>query len=85
VFDEALDALSAQAGVYKLISGVRRRNHVVLNKVLGIRSIAYDGNAHAAVLNLAKPVKGPVEVIVAPGIAAANGSTSLAVFSGLLD
>ena len=84
VFDEALDAISAQDGGYTLLSGVRKRRHVTFSKNVRIRSIEYDANAHMVAINLAKPAKGPVQVTVRKGIAAANGAMSIADFSAIV-
>jgi hypothetical protein len=84
VFDEALDAISAQDGGYTLIMGVKKRRHVTFSKSVRIRSIEYDANAHMVAINLAKPAKGPVQVTVRKGIAAANGAISIADFSTIV-
>ena len=84
VFDEALNAISAQDGGYTLLLGVKKRRHVTFSKSVGIRSIEYDANAHMVAINLAKPAKGPVQVTVRKGIAAANGAMSPADFSTIV-
>jgi hypothetical protein len=84
VFDEALDAISAQDGGYTLLLGVKKHRHVSFSKSVGIRSIEYDANAHMVAINLAKPAKGPVQVTVREGITAANGAISIADFSTII-
>ena len=87
VFDEALDAVSTLAAGgynYTLLLGVKKRRHVTFSKSVRIRSIEYDANAHTVAINLAKPAKGPVQVTVRKGIAAANGAMSTADFSTIV-
>jgi hypothetical protein len=76
IFDEALNAVSAQDGDYGLFLGVKKRNHVVFNKKLGTKSVQYDSNTHTVAINLSRPVKGEVKVIVHGGIVGANGAIS---------
>jgi hypothetical protein len=84
-FDEALNAISAQNGDFTLLLGVKRRGHVVFSKNVRIRGIQYDGNDDTVAINLAKPARGPVQVTVRKGIAAANGAMSIADFSTIVN
>jgi hypothetical protein len=83
-FDEALNAVSAQGNHYALFLGVKRRRHVLFSKPIGIGSVSYDGDTHTATIGLAKPVKGPVQVVVYGGIVGANGVISNEDFSGVV-
>jgi hypothetical protein len=83
-FDEALDALSAEHGDYALSLGVRSRKRVVFRRIVGIKSVNYDRNAHTVTINLARPATGPVQVIVPGSIAAANGATGGGDFTAVV-
>ena len=84
VFDQALGSVSAQDGKFSVLLGVTKRRHLVFDKFVGIRSIAYGGNADTVNLNLARPVKGVIQVTVYPGIAGADSVVSTSGFSTVL-
>ena len=71
-FDEALEAASADSSVfYEVVQRVKQRKKIVF-KHLAIATVTYDGS-RAVTVRLARPVQGPVQLIVQPGILAANG------------
>jgi hypothetical protein len=82
--DEAINAISLQNGYYALLEGVSKRKRIVFSKIVGIRSVGYDGNAQTVTIRLAAPTKGPIEVIMPGGIVSANGAIDNAYFSAVV-
>jgi hypothetical protein len=76
-FNEALDSASASdGGFYRLDSGIKKRGKLVYSKAVKIGGVSYDGTAHTVTIRLAKPTKGPVQVMVRGGIKGSNGASS---------
>jgi hypothetical protein len=81
-FNEALTPGSAgNSAVYTVLGGVKRRKQMVYKQGVGIKGVVYDGNAHAVMINLAKPYKGKVRVTVHGMIDAASGAANRIDFS----
>ena len=84
-FDEALETASADSiGFYRVAEGIKKRKQIVFSKSVKISSISYDGS-RAVTVRLAKPVKGPVRLIVSPGIMATDGTASNQEYTVTID
>jgi hypothetical protein len=76
-FAEPLNAQSANnLGLYRLFQGVKKLRQTVFTKALKIKSVVYNAGAHSETITVAKPVKGAVEVVIEPGLQAANGAVN---------
>jgi hypothetical protein len=80
-FDEALQAASADSiAFYQVAPVTRRRKKVIYGKPVAIASARYDGGRDVTI-RLARPVKGPVRLLVSAGIRAADGTPSARSFT----
>ncbi len=71
-FDEALESASADSiGFYQVAPEMKKRKRIVYGKPVTI-AVSYDGS-HDVTIRLARPVKGPLRLMVSPGIIAADG------------
>jgi hypothetical protein len=76
-FNEALSSVSASdLALYHVFSAVKKRGKTAFARVEAIRSVQLNGDATAVTINLARPVKGRVEVMVKGAITAANGASN---------
>jgi virginiamycin B lyase len=83
--NEPLDSASASnRGFYSLDSGVKKRHTLVFSKPTKIGTVLYDSAAHTVTLRLAKPSKGPLQVMVRGGIVALNGLSSSGNFTAVV-
>ena len=66
-------------GLYQVFEGVtkvvKKHKHTVYTKALKIKSAVYTA-APSVTITLAKPLKGKVQVTIAPGLEAANGAST---------
>ncbi len=84
-FDEALAAGSASsASFYQVTPVMKKRKKVVFGAPLTIASVSYDGSRDVMV-RLARPAKGPLRLVVLPGIAAADGAASEQTYTVTVD
>ena len=84
-FDEALDPTSVgNLALYSVRRGLKKHRTTVYSKVLTITSVTYNGAADTAMIDLAKPYKGVVQVMVHSGIVATNGQSSAEEFSAII-
>ncbi len=84
-FDEALQSASADSmGFYQVVQGVKKGKRIVYKKPVKIASVSYDGSRDVTV-RLAKPVKGPIRLMVSPGIVAADGTSTAPGYSVTVD
>jgi streptogramin lyase len=84
-FDSALDPASAREGrYYGLAAGVDSGQTIVYGKAERIARVSYDRAARAVRLKLAAPQKGPVQVTVRAGLAAADGMSSFSDFTAVV-
>jgi hypothetical protein len=83
-FNEALDPASVEnPNLYSAFGGVKHRRKTVYTKPVRIRGISYNGSSRLTI-NLAKPHKGSLEVVVHAGILAANGTALGHSFSAVV-
>jgi hypothetical protein len=83
-FDEALNPESAESPrFYSVFGGVKHRKKTVYTKPVRIRGIALGGTMRVTVY-LAKPYKGSAEIIVRPGIEAADGAETTSTFVAIV-
>jgi hypothetical protein len=75
-FNESLISASATSpALYSVLAGVKKRGKTAYTKPLAIGTIQYADGPHKVTLNLKKPYKGAVQVMVQGRIAAANGAS----------
>jgi hypothetical protein len=76
-FNESLNSASAtSAALYHVFSGVKKKGKTLYTKPVAIGSIQYADGPHQVTLNLKKPFKGAVQVMVQGSIMAANSATA---------
>jgi hypothetical protein len=84
-FNEALDGSSAgKRAQYSLLGAVKTHGKEAFSKSLHIRRVRFEGNSQVTIY-LARPYKGAVLVTVRAGLVAANGLSSLANFSTVVE
>jgi len=84
-FDQALQSVSADSpGFYEVTQGVKRRKTIVYTKPVRILSVSYDGSRGVTV-RLARPVKGPLRLVVSPGIVGADGVGGTQGYTTIVD
>jgi hypothetical protein len=77
VFNEPLEVASADsARLYQVKPGTRKGTRVVYGNPVTIKPPSYKAGATSVTIRLAKPVAGPIEVIVLSGIIGADGIAS---------
>jgi virginiamycin B lyase len=83
--DEPLNPASASnRGFYSLDSGIKKRHKLVFSKPARIGTVLYDSTTDTVMLKLAKPSKGPLQVMVHRGILATNGLSSSGDFTAVV-
>ena len=81
-FDEPLNPSSAtNQALYLVLAPVRKHRKTVFSKGLKMRSVGYEPNAHSVTITLAKPSKGPIQVLIQSGLEAADGVSTRASFT----
>jgi hypothetical protein len=80
-FDQPLSADSvSNVGLYRVLEGVtkvlKRHKETVYTKILKIKSVAYNPAANTVTIVLSKRYKGRGQVMIAPGLVGADGTTS---------
>lgn len=81
-FNEPLDFGSAtNMAFYRLFSGVKKHHKTVYTKPVKFSLVTYNIHAESVTINLKKPFKGAVDVVVEAGIVAADGKSSEKPFS----
>jgi hypothetical protein len=81
VFDEALDAVSADnPAVYSVLGSEKKHRKTVYSKRVGIKGVTFDGHTRVTI-NFAKPYKGAVQATVFGRILAAEGASNDISFS----
>jgi galactose-1-phosphate uridylyltransferase len=72
-FDAALEMASADSlAFYQLAPVIKKKKKVTFGKPVVIASISYYGSRDVT-LRLAKPAKGPLRLVVSPGIIGIDG------------
>ncbi len=83
-FDEALESASADSiGFYQVAPETKKRKKIVYGKPVKI-AVSYDGS-HDVTIRLARPVKGPLRLMVLPGIIAADGAAGTQPYTVTID
>jgi hypothetical protein len=85
-FNEPLSSSSAMSsGLYQVFAAVtkieKKHKETRFNKALAIRSVSPDSTGSTVTVNLAKPFKGKVEVMVQGNITAGNGASDTVRFT----
>jgi hypothetical protein len=76
-FNESLNSASATSpALYSVLAGVKKRGKTVYTKPLALGTIQYADGPHQVTLNLKKPYKGAVQVMVQGSITAASGAAA---------
>jgi hypothetical protein len=84
-FNQPLDPASADnPGLYRVLRGVKKRKKTVYTKALKIRSISYVSSSDSVTIDLAKPLKGAVEMTVDGAIEALDGAISNLDFTTII-
>ena len=66
---------ATKPALYSVLEGVKKHGKLVFKKALAIRTVTYNVSAHSVTINLAKPVKGTLQVTVHGGLVAASGAS----------
>ena len=83
-FDEALASASADSlGFYQVAPVMKKRKKVVYGKPVKI-AVSYDGSRDVTI-RLAKPVKGPLRLVVLSGVIGADGAASKQPYTVTID
>jgi virginiamycin B lyase len=83
--NEPLNSASASnRGFYSLDSGVKKQHTLVFSKPARIRTVLYDSTTVTVTLKLAKPSKGPIQVMVHSGVMATNGISTRGTFTAVV-
>ena len=84
-FNEPLNFGSATNGAfYRLFSGAKKHHKTFYTKPVKFNLVTYNIHAESVTINLTKPFKGAVEVVVEAGIVAADGESSKNPFSAVV-
>jgi len=63
---------------------VKKHHKTVYTKAVKFKSVSYNSSAESVTINLTKPFKGAVEVVVEAGIVAVDGKSSKNPFSAVV-
>ena len=84
-FDEALEMASADSmAFYQLTPVIKKRKKVTYGKPVALASISYDGSRDVTV-RLARPIKGPLRLVVSPGIVAADSAAGVQGYAAIVE
>jgi hypothetical protein len=79
-YDEAVTGSASSAALYHVFAGVKKvvkkRKETLFTKPLAIASVTPGSTPRAVTINLGKPYKGEVQVMVAGTVTAQNGGSS---------
>ncbi len=75
-----LSAASNRA-LYQVLTTVKKKGKIVFAKNVAFKSVTLSNNNETVTITLSKPFKGKLEVTVAAGLKAANGTTTTKSFS----
>jgi hypothetical protein len=67
-----------------VLAGQKKRGKTLYTRTLKITGIIYDSPSHSATITLAKPDKGPIDVVVDGAIEAEDGTTSNIDYEAIL-
>ena len=81
-FNEPLNASSVtNTALYRVLAAVKKHGKKVFSKPMKIKSVTYPAGTQSLTINLAKSSKGPMEVMIQPGLAASNGASTSVVLT----
>jgi hypothetical protein len=81
-FNEALDPASGtNTALYRILGAVKKHGKSFFSKAMKIKSVSYSAGGQSVTINLSKAAKGAMEVLVQPGLTAANGESTSGVLT----
>ena len=81
-FNEGLNSSSAVNRVLYSVNGaVKKRGKTVFTKRVGIGGLSYDSIHHMVTINLAKPYKGVVQVMINGSLMTTSGTSTVINFA----
>ena len=84
-FNQPLNSASASnLGLYQILEGVKKKRKTVYTKPLKIKNVNYVASSNSVTINLTKPFKGKIEVIVDGAIEALDGTMTDVDFSNII-
>lgn len=74
-------ASGTSTALYRVLAAVKKHGKTVFGKAIKIKSISYAAGTETVTINLAKSQKGAMEVMIQPGLVAANGEATSAALT----